>query len=212
MSETAGSIIKEQPAPTATPVTSTQTESAPTRGSNFKSKISAVVYKFTTRDGWLGDYDYVWLCMPTLPTLKAQSKRRLPPFYSLHANLPILLALSCGLQHALAMLAGLITPPIIFASDLNLDQETQSYMISASLIGCGILSLVQMSRIRLYKNYHLGTGLLSVVGTSFATLSTASAVSFKPQIVRYSYLRVCRSSTQCMQMGHVQVQQLPMVR
>ena len=33
-----------------------------------------------------------------------------------------------------------------------------------------------MSRIPLFKGYYLGTGLISVVGTSFATLSTASAV------------------------------------
>lgn len=34
-----------------------------------------------------------------------------------------------------------------------------------------------MSRMHLFKNYYLGTGLISVVGTSFATLSTANAVS-----------------------------------
>ncbi|KAJ7666643.1 xanthine/uracil permease [Mycena polygramma] len=99
-----------------------------------------------------------------------------PPFYALDAELPIVLAIAVGLQHALAMLAGLITPPIIFASALNLDSATSSYMISASLIGCGILSLVQISRIPLFGGYYLGTGLLSVVGTSFATLSTANAV------------------------------------
>jgi len=45
------------------------------------------------------------------------------------------------------------------------------------LIGCGILSLVQMSRLKLFgTGYFLGTGLLSVVGTSFATLSTAFGI------------------------------------
>lgn len=34
-----------------------------------------------------------------------------------------------------------------------------------------------MSRLKLFGGYYLGTGLLSVVGTSFATLSTANAVS-----------------------------------
>ena len=63
--------------------------------------------------------------------------RRNPPFYALDADLPLVLAISSGLQHALAMLAGLITPPIIFASALNLDSETSAYLISASLIGCG---------------------------------------------------------------------------
>lgn len=62
---------------------------------------------------------------------------RLPPFYALDDNLPLLLGVTSGLQHALAMLAGLITPPIIFASSLSLDAEISSYMISASLIGCG---------------------------------------------------------------------------
>lgn len=62
---------------------------------------------------------------------------RSPPFYALNDDLPLILAISSGLQHALAMLAGLITPPIIFASALSLDAETSSYMISASLIGCG---------------------------------------------------------------------------
>ena len=61
----------------------------------------------------------------------------MPPFYGLNDDLPLLLAITSGLQHSLAMLAGLITPPIIFASSLNLDAETTSYMISASLIGCG---------------------------------------------------------------------------
>ncbi|KAK2465883.1 hypothetical protein APHAL10511_001524 [Amanita phalloides] len=131
--------------------------------------------KLTTRQGWFGEYDYGWLCTPSLPFLYQKTNRQ-PPFYALNQELPILLAITCGLQHALAMLAGLITPPIIFASALNLDSATSSYLISASLIGCGILSLVQMSRIPLFRGYHLGTGLISVVGTSFATLSTANAI------------------------------------
>ncbi|THV02387.1 Xanthine/uracil permease [Dendrothele bispora CBS 962.96] len=130
--------------------------------------------KVTTRSGWFGDYDYAWLCTPTLPF--GRGKQTLPPFYALDADLPLILAMASGLQHALAMLAGLITPPIIFASTLNLDSERSSYMISASLITCGILSLVQMSRLKLFDKYYLGTGLISVVGTSFATLSTANAI------------------------------------
>ena len=81
--------------------------------------------------------------MPTLPfALGGKKKRTMPPFYALESDLPLLLALTCGLQHALAMLAGLITPPIIFASALNLDAETSAYLISASLIGCGALKFV----------------------------------------------------------------------
>ena len=50
-----------------------------------------------------------------------------------------MLAIASGFQHSLAMLAGLITPPIIFASSLNLDSEMSAYMISASLIASGAL-------------------------------------------------------------------------
>ncbi|CDO68690.1 hypothetical protein BN946_scf184652.g17 [Trametes cinnabarina] len=143
-------------------------------------RVQRLQQKLTTRHGWVGDYDYAWLCMPTTPWRLGRARPKQtktgPPFYALDSELPIVLAVASGLQHALAMLAGLITPPIIFANALNLDSETSAYMISASLIGCGILSLVQMSRLRLFGNYYLGTGLISVVGTSFATLSTANAI------------------------------------
>ncbi|KAH9949035.1 xanthine/uracil permease [Amylocystis lapponica] len=171
------SIVKSQPAPIPSPDSTRPPATAPGR---LRSGASYVYRKLTTKHGWVGDYDYAWLCTPTLPfTLphqRGKPRKSMPPFYALESELPILLSLTSGLQHALAMLAGLITPPIIFASALNLDSATSAYMISASLIGCGILSLVQMSHIRLFKNYYLGTGLLSVVGTSFATLSTADAI------------------------------------
>ncbi|KAG1758206.1 xanthine/uracil permease [Suillus occidentalis] len=152
------SVIKGQPSPIANP--------------NPRSVFSVVRQKVTTRHGWLGDYDYRWLCLPSLPT----ARRKQPPFYGIDDELPLVLALTSGLQHALAMLAGLIAPPIILASSLMLDSDTSSYMISASLIGSGILSLVQLSRIKLWGRYYLGTGLLSVVGTSFSTVSTAIAI------------------------------------
>ncbi|RPD63283.1 Xanthine/uracil permease [Lentinus tigrinus ALCF2SS1-6] len=140
----------------------------------FHAQAAFFKHKLTTRHGWLGDYDYAWLCLPSLPFFK-RSKGP-PPFYALDAELPLVLAIFTGFQHALAMLAGLITPPIIFASALSLDDATSAYMISASLIGCGILSLVQLSRLPLFGGYYLGTGLISVVGTSFSTLSTANAI------------------------------------
>ncbi|KAJ7110714.1 xanthine/uracil permease [Mycena crocata] len=159
------SVKNEQPDGTSSP-----SPHAPAPG-----RISRLKTKVTTRHGWLGDYDYAWLCMPTLPFGNHKQSTQ-PPFYALDADLPLALAITSGLQHALAMLAGLITPPIIFASALALDSATSAYMISASLIGCGILSLVQMSRIKLFRGYYVGTGLISVVGTSFATLSTANAI------------------------------------
>jgi xanthine/uracil permease len=47
--------------------------------------------------------------------------------------------------------------------------------VSTSLIVCGILSSVQITRFHIYKTpYYIGTGLISVVGTSFATIPVAT--------------------------------------
>ncbi|KAL7414494.1 xanthine uracil permease [Mrakia frigida] len=151
----------------------------PTAKRTLKERAQTSAKKFTTREGWLGEFDFAHLCMPQMPYhfgKGPQTPRKPPPFYALDADLPILLAIVAGFQHALAMLGGLITPPIIFANALSLDAATQSYMISASLIASGFLSMIQMSRFKLPFGYYLGTGLITVVGTSFATLSSAFAV------------------------------------
>ena len=142
------SIVADQPAPIAPPShayephANLDSSPRPRLSSSVQGFFSHFVTKLTTRNGWVGDYDYAWLCTPSLPfnvgkSSSSKPRRRAPPFYPLDSDLPLLLAATCGLQHALAMLAGLITPPIIFASALNLDAETSAYMISSSLIGCG---------------------------------------------------------------------------
>jgi uracil-xanthine permease len=103
--------------------------------------------------------------------------RRAAPFFGLHDRMPVVLALLLGLQHALSMLAGIITPPIIIAGagGANLGQDDAQYLVSTSLIVCGILSSIQITRFHIYKTpYYLGTGLISVVGTSFAIIPVAT--------------------------------------
>jgi uric acid-xanthine permease len=131
--------------------------------------------QFTTRDGLLGDYDYAFLFTPNLPCFKRA--KRAAPFFSLNDKMPIVLALVLGFQHALAMLAGIITPPIILSGQggANLDPATAQYLVSTSLIVCGLLSAIQISRFHIHGTpYYIGTGLISVVGTSFATIPVAS--------------------------------------
>ncbi|KAF8178010.1 xanthine/uracil permease [Pholiota molesta] len=111
----------------------TASDTSPSVFSTFKARAERIKTKVTTKDGWIGDYDYAWLCTPKLP-FKHQANRP-PPFYALDDDLPLVLAISSGLQHALAM------------------WRTPSF-----------------------RGYYLGTGLISVVGTSFATLSTANAI------------------------------------
>jgi uric acid-xanthine permease len=49
------------------------------------------------------------------------------------------------------------------------------YLVSTSLIVCGILSAVQITRFHIYKTpYCLGTGLIGVVGTPFAIIPVAT--------------------------------------
>lgn len=117
----------------------------------FGDRIQGVKRSFFTRDGLVGDYDYAFLFTPNLPFMRKRIQAA--PFFGLNDKLPVLLALLLGLQHALAMLAGIITPPIILAGSAgaNLSTEMQEYLVSTSLIVSGILSTLQITRFHIYK-------------------------------------------------------------
>lgn len=134
-----------------------------------------LVKTFTTKEGLVGDYDYGFLFKPNLPFMK--KSRQTAPFFGLNDKMPILLAALLGFQHALAMLAGVISPPIILSGQggANLPVRQQQYLVSTSLIVCGLLSMIQITRFHIYgTRYYIGTGLISVVGTSFATIPVAT--------------------------------------
>ncbi|KAH9908873.1 Xanthine/uracil permease [Xylariomycetidae sp. FL2044] len=139
-------------------------------------RLRSVKKTFLTKDGLVGDhYDYAFLFRPNLPFLR--SPRRASPFFGLNDRMPVMLALLLGFQHALAMLAGIITPPIIMAGSggVNLPADMQQYLVSTALIVSGILSMIQITRFHIFKTpYYLGTGLISVVGISFSIISVAS--------------------------------------
>lgn len=104
----------------------------------------------------------------------AKSKKR-APFFGLQDRMPVILGFLLGFQHSLSMLAGIITPPILIAGSAYFDTETTQYLVSTSLIVSGILSAVQITRFKIMKTpYYIGTGLISVVGTSFAIIPLAS--------------------------------------
>ena len=104
-----------------------------------------------------------------------KKSRRAAPFFGLDDEMPVVLALILGLQHSLSMLAGIITPPIIIASAGNFDASVTQYLVSTSLIVCGILSTIQITRFHIpMTQYYIGTGLLSVVGTSFTIIPAAT--------------------------------------
>lgn len=129
-----------------------------------------MVRKWTTKEGFFGDYDYAYLFVPDVPFTKSPPKTQ--PFFGLDSDMPIFLGALLGFQHALAMLAGVVSPPLIIAGTANLSTKLTEYLVSASLITSGILSCIQITRFHIRgTKYFVGTGLLSVVGTSFSTIT-----------------------------------------
>ncbi|KAI0106806.1 Xanthine/uracil permease [Daldinia grandis] len=140
----------------------------------LSSRLNGVKKVFFTKHGLLGDYDYAFLLRPNLPFMKRP--RQASPFFGLNDKMPVVLALVLGLQHALAMLAGIITPPILMSGStgVNFPVDMQQYLVSTALIVSGILSMVQITRFHIYKTpYYIGTGLISVVGISFSIIPVA---------------------------------------
>lgn len=152
-------------------------QSSGTKAQGFFAEVQKtakrVFTKCTTREGIFGDYDYVYLFMPTIPFITKEPK--VQPFFGLDDEIPIFLGLLLGLQHALSMLAGLCTPPILISSMINLDVDQTQYLVSVSLMVSGFLSAIQITRFKIpFTPYYIGTGLLSVVGVSFATITIVS--------------------------------------
>lgn len=117
----------------------------------------------------------VWkpLCTPTYPCRK---KGPPPPFFGKDAKPALFITLMMGFQHMLAMLGGVITPPRLLANEgclLGRDPDLckmTPYLISSAMIASGLLTIVQVIRIKLAGGYFIGTGLISVMGPSFTFL------------------------------------------
>lgn len=123
-----------------------------TRGEQKRTvgdRVQGFKRAFFTKEGLIGDYDYAFLFTPNIPFVRRRVQSA--PFFGLNEKLPVLLALLLGLQHSLAMLAGIITPPIILASAANLSSDMQQYLVSTSLIVSGFLSMIQITRFHIAK-------------------------------------------------------------
>lgn len=83
--------------------------------------------------------------------------------YGLDAKPPLQETLFAALQHVLASFIGIITPSLIIGGALGLEPEDRAYLISMSLFVSGIATFIQTRRIG-----PVGSGLLSIQGTSFA--------------------------------------------
>ncbi len=81
-------------------------------------------------------------------------------------------ALLAAFQHLLAIFVGIITPTIVICGVLGLNQE-MPYLIGMSLIVSGIATFIQVR-----KFGPIGSGLLSIQGTSFAFLGPILGAGF----------------------------------
>jgi xanthine/uracil permease len=80
-----------------------------------------------------------------------------------------------GFQHALAMLGGIVSVPLIVGGpfDAKLSSEEKEYLISAGLISSGLLSIIQIYRLKLGDSgYYLGTGPCAVALCSVRAYSS----------------------------------------
>jgi len=132
-------------------------------------------------------YEYGALCMPTLPWKKSRKPMK---FYPLDEPLPLMLSLVMGLQHAFAMVGGLITPPFVIAK-FSIDSfpfemvALQQYFIVAALITSGICTIINVMKVEIPfskkffgKRLYVGSGLLSVmVSYIYHMLSACSLYS-----------------------------------
>eukprot|EP00793_Prasinoderma_coloniale_P007046 PRCOL_00006898-RA len=115
--------------------------------------------------------------MPSVPWSRTE---RTMTFFGANKAMPVFLALLMGLQHAFAMLGGLITPPLVVMK-FSVDgfpfarTDLHEYAIAASLIVSGLCTIVNCVQIPLPGGFKLGTGVLSVVGTSFTFLPVFQA-------------------------------------
>ena len=85
--------------------------------------------------------------------------------YGLEDRLPLGTAILVGAQHVSAMVVGTITPPLILAGVLKFSQADTAYLISVALLASALGTWLQCRR-----RGPVGSGLLSVTGTSFAFL------------------------------------------
>ena len=92
--------------------------------------------------------------------------------YSLDGRLPIAKAVPFGLQHVLAMFVSNITPLMILANVIGLEQGISSVLIQNCMIIAGIGTIIQ-----LYPIWRIGSRLPIVMGISFTFLSISIGIA-----------------------------------
>ena len=102
----------------------------------------------------------------------SEMKQGIENLYQLDGRVPVAKALPFGLQHVLAMFVSNITPIMILANAVGIDNVTSGALIQNCMVIAGIGTLVQ-----LYPVWRIGSRLPIVMGISFTFLSLAISVA-----------------------------------
>jgi len=92
--------------------------------------------------------------------------------YGLDDKPPLRSSIFAALQHVLAVFVGIVTPPLIFAKALKLNASDEGLLVSMALLISGIGTILQSRRLG-----PIGSGLLSIQGTSFVFLGPIIALA-----------------------------------
>jgi xanthine permease XanP len=92
--------------------------------------------------------------------------------YGLNDKPPFRQAIFVALQHVLAVFVGIVTPPLIIAKALKLESGDEAFLVSMALFISGVGTLLQSRRLG-----PIGSGLLSIQGTSFVFLGPIIALA-----------------------------------
>lgn len=92
--------------------------------------------------------------------------------YGLDDKPPLRRSIFVALQHVLAVFVGIVTPPVLIARALRLPAQDAAFLVSMSLFISGLGTFLQTSRIG-----PIGSGLLSIQGTSFVFLGPIIALA-----------------------------------
>ena len=86
--------------------------------------------------------------------------------YGLNDIPPFRQSVFVALQHVLAVFVGIITPPLLISKALKLSGADEAFLVSMALLISGIGTFLQCTRLG-----PVGSGLLSIQGTSFVFLA-----------------------------------------
>lgn len=91
--------------------------------------------------------------------------------YGLNDKPPLPQAISAALQHVMAAFVNIIAPALVVGNAIGLEANDISYLISLSLLMSGVCTFIQVRKVG-----PVGSGLLSIQGTSFAFVGTLVTV------------------------------------